>query len=295
LDNEEIERIKQKSIVGYLEASGYKPKNSQGRTFKYLCPWRPENTPSLIIYKATNTWVDFASKKGGSIIHLVMELESCSFKEALDKLRDSAIPERKVYENVPKEHPIKILYSCPIQSEWLIRYIESRCVPVDIAKRYCEQVRVEMVGKDKKTYRKTCVGFKSDHGSWELRNKFTKISTSPKWWSTINPQKDKCKVVEGFFDLLSLIRIFGYNPDFTYICLNSASFAMHVDWAQFKLVQYYGHNDEAGDRALTKLPKETIDMRSRYNRFNDLNDWLINTITGRNEPLSLLSNIIKLI
>ena len=59
-------------------------KNSATSHFK--APWRNEKSPSLIVYHKQNRWWDFGENIGGTVIDLVMKLEDCDFKEAINYL-----------------------------------------------------------------------------------------------------------------------------------------------------------------------------------------------------------------
>ena len=49
------------------------------------------------------------------------------------------------------------------------------------------------------------LGFKNDRGGFELRNKFLKLSTSPKAITTIHGAAKALNVFEGFMDYLSAL------------------------------------------------------------------------------------------
>ncbi|KAA6304830.1 DNA primase [termite gut metagenome] len=52
----------------------------------YCSPFRKENHPSFKVDYYLNLWRDFGSGEGGSIIDLVMKMETISFHEAASKL-----------------------------------------------------------------------------------------------------------------------------------------------------------------------------------------------------------------
>jgi hypothetical protein len=275
----EIDVLKQKSIVGYLDSIGMKPtKRTHGKVIRYISPFREEKEGSFYVYPATNTWNDFGAGKGGSIIQLVMECEKVSFRKACEILSEGKIKEREALPPRQNEEPaIKILYSCEIKSGWLKQFLSYRAIPLDIASKYCKQLRIELKRDDGSTYRKTVIGFPSDKKGWEMRNAKTKISNSPKYLSTINPGKSKAFVVEGFFDMLSLLTLYGYRDDYTYIVLNSASFVSYLPAKSFDFIVYLSDRDVAGDRVLEELKKETkvYDKRYIFAPHKDLNAYLM--------------------
>lgn len=61
-----------------------------GRSFKALCPFHSEKTPSFIVSPERQTFKCFGCGKGGSVIDFVMEYEHVDFVEALATLADLA-------------------------------------------------------------------------------------------------------------------------------------------------------------------------------------------------------------
>ena len=68
-----------------------------GRNFKGHSPWGTDKTPSFMVSPEKGIWHDFSSNKGGDIFTFVMEMEGCTFREALEKLASQAGVELKRY------------------------------------------------------------------------------------------------------------------------------------------------------------------------------------------------------
>jgi hypothetical protein len=275
----DIDSIKQKSCVEYLEVSGYRPKSTQGRTYKFIAPWRNESSPSLHVYKNTNTFTDWGDRtKSGSIIQLCMAVEGVSFRKACEILSNGEIRKQEPLPQRQNEEPaIKILYSCEIKSEWLKQFLSYRAIPLDIASKYCKQLRIELKRDDGSTYRKTVIGFPSDKKGWEMRNAKTKISNSPKYLTTINKGNKDLLLFEGFIDFLSFITLYGEPHDKTIIVLNSVSFISYVDFKLFDSCEFWCDSDPSGDRTLevVKAQVPTKDMRYLFQGSKDLNEFLM--------------------
>lgn len=274
---QEIDKIKEISCVEFLASRGYKPKSTRGRTFKYMAPWRAESKPSVCVYVNENSFCDFGDKEiGGSVIQLCMVLEDVSFWKACEILSGQKLPKAGIKEFKVKESPIKIISIKDIESQWLRQYLISRCIPVDIARKYCKQIFCEVRVMDN-AYKKSCIGFQNIKGGWELRSARAKISTSPKYYSVINPGSKTCVVAEGFFSLLSYFMLYGEEYSKTYISLNSASNVSYVPWGDYDFVIYYGDFDAVGDKVLEKI-KEFVrveDMRYTFRGSKDLNEYLV--------------------
>ncbi len=62
-----------------------------GRTYKALCPFHQERTPSFVVFPHTGTWHCFgACSEGGDIFSFIMKIEGLSFVEALALLAREA-------------------------------------------------------------------------------------------------------------------------------------------------------------------------------------------------------------
>ncbi len=61
-----------------------------GTTFKGLCPFHGEKTPSFVVTPSRETWKCFGCGKGGDIFSFVMERDGASFPEALRVLAAKA-------------------------------------------------------------------------------------------------------------------------------------------------------------------------------------------------------------
>jgi DNA primase len=61
-----------------------------GTTYKGLCPFHGEKTPSFVVTPARETWHCFGCGRGGDIFSFVMERDGLTFPEALRTLADKA-------------------------------------------------------------------------------------------------------------------------------------------------------------------------------------------------------------
>jgi DNA primase len=83
-----------------------------GTTFKGLCPFHGEKTPSFVVTPARETWHCFGCGEGGDIFSFVMRREGLTFPEALKKLAARAgieIDERTSREEAHKARLREVL------------------------------------------------------------------------------------------------------------------------------------------------------------------------------------------
>lgn len=75
-----------------------------GRNFKGHSPWGTDRTPSFMVSPEKGIWHDFSSNKGGDIFSFVMEMEGCTFREALEKLAQQAGVELRKYSDSDRKY-----------------------------------------------------------------------------------------------------------------------------------------------------------------------------------------------
>lgn len=104
----EVDIIKEKlDIAEFLRS--YLQLIPAGRTFKALCPFHPEKTPSFIVSPDKRMWHCFGCGEGGDIISFLMKYEHVEFPEALRMLAERAgIPMRNL--SPTQEREFGVLY-----------------------------------------------------------------------------------------------------------------------------------------------------------------------------------------
>lgn len=97
-----IENIQQQSDIVSV-VSGYIPLKQVGRSFKALCPFHHEKTPSFIVSSEKQIFHCFGCGAGGNVFGFVMKYENMTFIEAVELLADKAgisITRQKINTNV---------------------------------------------------------------------------------------------------------------------------------------------------------------------------------------------------
>lgn len=266
------------SIKLLLAERGILPKQERPGYGMYLSPYRDERTPSFKVDYNMNVWFDHGTGEGGSIIDLVMKLERCDFRGAMEKLENSSFSFHRAESTNFTQSTMQIDSVVSLQNAKLIDYLQSkRSINIDIAKKYCKEVHYSINGKPF-----FAVGFQSDSGGWELRNEYFKGSSSPKGITTIDNGSDTVMIFEGFMDFLSYLSLKGNSsPSIDTTVLNSVTnLAKAISFLQqHKTVHAFLDNDEAGKRAVEQLRQslpnsEVVDQSAFYRNHKDLNEYL---------------------
>lgn len=106
----DIEKIKMEtSIIELASRYGANPYGNGNTVSTKYNPLRIEKTSSLKLYRDTNSWADFGSGDGGSIIDFVMKAENVDFKEAVSKITGNNFEDTKPI----KKHIVKDDYMTP--------------------------------------------------------------------------------------------------------------------------------------------------------------------------------------
>ena len=84
-------------------ASQYLTLKRAGNSYKGLCPFHNEKTPSFTVTPSNNLFYCYGCHKGGTIFDFIMEIENMSFPEALKFLADKAGVELRESRSVSPE------------------------------------------------------------------------------------------------------------------------------------------------------------------------------------------------
>lgn len=81
----DVEKVKETPLLGVLETYGIRHTNIGQDKIRFKIR-DDDDTPSATGYLGNNSYYDYGSSQGGSVIDLVMVLEKCDFKKALNIL-----------------------------------------------------------------------------------------------------------------------------------------------------------------------------------------------------------------
>lgn len=247
----------------------------------FLSPFRSETQASFKVSLKKNYWIDFGTFEGGSTIDLIMKMENCSVKEALERLSGKMghFSFHRRPNPTKKEHradPIEIIEVKEIEHPALQNYLSSRKISTKTARKLCKEIHYRI---GERAY--FGIGLQNRSGGWELRNSYWKGSTSPKDVSLIKNDSKNLTITEGMFDMLTLIEL---RPELLktheLLVLNTTAFVKRIttEIGDYKNVELFLDRDKTGlgmtELLLEKCPNSR-DMSFLYEGFKDINEWKV--------------------
>ena len=283
--------VKQIPIVDYLDRFGIVPAKITGNDYWYFSPFRDERTPSFKVHTKKNLWYDHGLGEGGSIIDLGARLHQCSLSQVLEDLSEANFPLIGSAVQLPvqkQENRLEILSVKELKDPVLIQYLKERGIEPDNACRYCSEIEFSIKGR---SY--TAIGFPTNSGSYELRNRWFKGSSSPKDISLIKGGLDKLCIVEGFMDFLSLRQLHDHHltritNESSFLVLNSLALLNRSISIikNYRDVNLFLDNDSAGKDAKETLVLKGVhfhDASRFYPDSKDVNEFLIRNVKPDNK------------
>lgn len=256
----------------------------------YFSPFRNETAASLHIDRAKNLWYDHGAGIGGTNIQLIMLARHCNQKEAYKFIAsiDPTLSVNTLIED--KKKSSEIISVREIRSNYLIRYLESRKIPIDLARVYCKEV---IVRNNDRGQNFTLIGFENNAGGYALKSPGGLKSSSKAGITTFNSSgarsvattTDNVSVFEGFFDFLSWLVLQSTTvPSCDTLVLNSVN---NLNKAEVYIKSHskamcFLDNDQAGRKTLESVRRmipdnEIKDMSRLYHDCKDLNEMLQNS------------------
>ena len=263
-----------------LVSLGHHPTKQNEKEAWYLNPFSTETQASFKLNKRSNVWYLHSEGIGGNNIDFMKKYLNASIKEVLEWVEKQNFSsfqqqsfQRQNLENLHRNY--EILEIINVQHSALLEYLNERKVANQA--KFIQEIHYRINGKNY-----FGIGFKNDSGGYEIRNKYAKICLGKKDITTIKNDSDKVRIFEGFFDFLSFKKVEEYleKEPSNYIILNSVSMVSKIKSSleNYKNIELYFDNDEAGNRAVEILKKElnnAEDGRVLYSDFKDLNEYLI--------------------
>ena len=265
-----------------LQILGHLPTKQTEKEAWFLNPFANENHAAFKLDKRNNIWFLHSEGIGGNNTDFMMKYLKASVKEVLEwaeKQNFSSFHQQKDYhkkEELPTNN-YTIIELKDIQHPALLEYLKFRKVENQTA--FLKEIHYQM--NDKNYFG---IGFKNDSDGYEIRNKYAKICLGKKDITTIKNDSGNVKIFEGFIDFLSFKNVENFleKEPSNYIILNSVSMisTLKNSLENYKKIELYFDNDEAGNRAVEMLKnklEKVEDGRILYKDFKDLNEWAMSS------------------
>lgn len=279
-----LDEINHLAIVDFLSTHGYQPKKISGRSWWYLSmlPGRFESTPSFKVNRSKNKWIDFGyDAREHSLVDLGVLLFNCTIRELVIQLSGAGaslppVSQPAIPGDARETRKLEVVRTYALHSEYLIRYLWERRIPILVARKFCSEA--EYTFDQKKFY--YAIAFPSDAGGFNLRSKYHKYSSTPKSPTYFcNGSKD-IAVFEGFFDMMTFVGLLNC-PDYhlpDLLVLNGISFFNGFVWLMdtYDTKHLFLDNDPTGDtltQAALARKNGYVDHRLLYRGYRDLNLW----------------------
>jgi hypothetical protein len=290
-----IEQIRELDLVDFLASLGHQPEHiKKDIDYWYLSPLRSEADASFKVNRELNLWYDHGLGKGGNLIDFGLAYFGCTVRELMDKFTPgfSFHQPRITAETSSRHHDeieakITVIAERDLYAYPLINYLHERHIPLSVASQYCREVNYTLAGR---SY--FGIGFRNDAGGFEIRNAFSKCSSSPKDVTRIGNGGRTLHVFEGFFDLLSFKTLYGNDAAFDgdLLVLNSAAFFERARplMEGYPIKRLWLDHDTTGiaytQRALS-LNQGFEDASGIYEKHKDLNDYLTGKPIGTKQQI----------
>lgn len=250
----------------------------------FKAKWRTERTASVKC--EGNLYYDFGDASGGNTIDFIMKHFSIDFVQAVKWLRKESNsfsfdpPKQKSFSKLEKKKSYCIDNVQQLQNHILIDYLNTRKLNIEVCKRYLVEVYYRV--NEKKYFG---VGFKTNKGSYEIRNKYAKLALGQKWFTWINNGHKSIIVLESFSDFIAIITLYPKcekSKDF--LVLNSLSMLSKADEVlnNYPDISFALDNDSVGSNATEKCLKKwntdkssSRDIRFLFDGFKDVNEFLM--------------------
>lgn len=296
-----IKQAKTIDLTDFLGRLGFAPATVKGSEVWYKSPFRPdERTPSFKIDAHKNLWFDHGLGQGGTIIDFVQQLHQtdnvsrvlaiiAETSGGVERVNPMPFEQPKKRE-APDKQPIELESVAVISDKRLIDYLESRAIPVELARQYLQEASYRIGTRSYKA-----LAFANDSGGYELRNaRFQGTLLNKDFTFLANPERHDVAIFEGFFDFLSALVHYGQSkPNANVLVLNSVGMLDRaidkLKAQQIQTLYTYLDHDAAGEKAGAKLeaPEHGFlvkDASKIYLGFKDANEMLIAAQEAEHKP-----------
>ncbi|WP_165732206.1 toprim domain-containing protein [Polaribacter sp. 20A6] len=285
----DINKLRNIPMINVLRKLNIEAIEKKKEQYWFKAKWRDESTASVKC--EGNLYYDFGEGLGGNTIDFIIKCFSIDFVQAVKWLRNESNsfsfdpPKQNSFSELKKKKSYCIDNVQQLHNHVLIDYLKSRRLNIEVCKRYLVEVYYRV--NEKKYFG---VGFKTNKGSYEIRNKYAKLALGQKWFTWINNGHKSIIVLESFSDFIAIITLYPKcekSKDF--LVLNSLSMLSKVDEVliSYPEILFALDNDTAGSNSSEKCLKKwntdissSKDIRRLFEGFKDVNEYLLYKYTN---------------
>ncbi len=269
----------------FLARLGHRPVRERVGESWYRSPLRDEQEASFRVSQGYNNWVDWGSGERGDIIKLAERLFHQDTAGALREIARvmGAMPIIRAAPEPPSETIIAAeqIEVRPIRTFALLHYLRERGIELTIARRYLHEIHYRVKGQ---AY--YALGFPSDSGGYEVRNKYFKGTHGYKDVTLLDLGKPGAEVAvfEGFMDFLSALQLDALPKTTTHtLVMNSTALRdralERIEGLAPAAVYLFLDHDPSGVRLTEEfkaaLSCPVFDVSALYARHKDVNALLM--------------------
>lgn len=195
-------------IPQFLSSISIEPERKYNGYWMYKSIINPEQRTGSLKVSKNNLWVDYSEGNlGGTLIDLVLLIyPELTVRDIVWKFNHDFFSfHQPIFEEttIEKEKNYEIKAIKPLTNIQLINYIQSRCISLKMAEKYCVELHYNL--NDKTYYG---IGFKNDSEGYEIRNKYIKMCLGTKAPSYFNNKSSQIVLLESWSDFLSFLTLY---------------------------------------------------------------------------------------
>ncbi|MBE9602654.1 hypothetical protein [Pedobacter sp. MC2016-24] len=298
-----IEQANAIPVSEFLTKLNFYPVRSYKDGALYFSPLRREKAATFRVNKLKNVWFDHGSGRGGNFFDFAVEYLQSQKEDYTnaDALRfitniwcnDAAFLKSNKQDDLVAVgvHNLKLFSVSPISHLSLIRYLEDRGIPLDLALVYLKQAKVHNLSK--KNYF-NALALRNDNEGYALKSRTFKGCINGKDVTFIRGTDETQKVIhifEGMFDFLSALKLLGitrFKEDA--IILNAfeclPKVYPYVTHSRYTHLYSWFDNGVTGDEYRSILNNfiskqhgiKHVTLNKKYNDHKDANTWLLHDL-----------------
>jgi hypothetical protein len=286
------------AISKIMDKLNIQPKHVGKTRASYSSPFAHQQPASFWVYFKNNEWYDYGVSDGGKLTEFAeryLKITGENHTQAdvlrwIENLSDDPYSSSRLagQSNISNnDEPVLVIRSIDrIRFIGLIRYLQGRGIPLPLAKKYMNEIKVYNNNTGKIFL---ALGIKNENDGFELHNPLFNGYIQPRTITFIRgskPHPQGIHIFKDVFDYISVLNQLDYiSWEHDTILLNAISCtqlaAPYVQNYSYKTMYSWMDNDLSGQRAtgiinsFTKSQPDLVHLKMNkvYEGFRSVNDW----------------------